>query len=69
MNAKDARSGDGKTEFGRVVERLEIGPINAPIPQAKGRVERANQTLRSDAIIVEHALSVRLRTFRVIRVA
>ena len=68
MNAKDARSGDGKTEFGRVVERLEIDPINAPIPQAKGRVERANQTLR-DRPIEEMRLSVRLRTFRVIRVA
>jgi hypothetical protein len=42
VNAKDAQSGDGKTEFGRVVERLEIGLINALTPQAKGRVERAN---------------------------
>ena len=50
VNAKDARSGDGKTEFGRVVERLEIDPINAPTPQAKGRVERANQTLRDRPI-------------------
>lgn len=45
VNAKDAQSGDGKTEFGRVVERLEIGLINGLTPQAKGRVERANQTL------------------------
>ena len=37
-------SGDGKTEFGRVVERLGITLINALTPQAKGRVERANQT-------------------------
>jgi transposase len=44
VNAKDAESGDGKTEFGRVVERLDIGLINALTPQAKGRVERANQT-------------------------
>ena len=44
MNAKDAQSGDGKTEFGRVVERLDITLINALTPQAKCRVERANQT-------------------------
>ena len=46
VNAKDAESGDGKTEFGRVVERLGIGLINANTPQAKGRVERSNQTLQ-----------------------
>ncbi len=45
VNAKDAASGDGKTEFGRVSERLRIELINALTPQAKGRVERANQTL------------------------
>jgi transposase len=44
VNAKDAQSGDGKTEFGRVVDRLGITLINALTPQAKGRVERANQT-------------------------
>ena len=44
VNAKDARSGDGKTGFGRVAERLGIEPIHALTPQAKGRVERANQT-------------------------
>jgi transposase len=52
VNAKDAQSGDGKTEFGRVVERLEIGLINALTPQAKGRVERANQTLQ-DRLVKE----------------
>jgi transposase len=46
VNAKDATSGDGKTEFGRVAERLGIEPIHARTPQAKGRVERANQTLQ-----------------------
>jgi transposase len=55
VNAKDAASGDGKTEFGRVVERLEIGLINALTPQAKGRVERANQTLQ-DRLIKEMRL-------------
>ena len=52
VNAKDAQSGDGKTEFGRVAERLDIGLINALTPQAKGRVERANQTLQ-DRLIKE----------------
>ena len=42
VNAKEAQGGDGFTEFGRVVERLR----NATTPQAKGRVERANQTLQ-----------------------
>jgi transposase len=56
VNAKDAASGDGKTEFGRVVERLKIGLINALTPQAKGRVERANQTLQ-DRLIKEMRLS------------
>jgi transposase len=56
VNAKDAESGDGKTEFGRVVERLGIGLINALTPQAKGRVERANQTLQ-DRLIKEMRLS------------
>lgn len=55
VNAKDAASGDGKTEFGRVVERLKIGLIHALTPQAKGRVERANQTLQ-DRLIKEMCL-------------
>jgi transposase len=56
VNAKDAESGDGKTEFGRVVGRLGIGLINALTPQAKGRVERANQTLQ-DRLIKEMRLN------------
>jgi transposase len=52
VNAKDAQSGDGKTEFGRVAERLGIEPIHARTPQAKGRVERANQTLQ-DRLVKE----------------
>jgi transposase len=56
VNAKDAQSGDGKTEFGRVVDRLGITLINALTPQAKGRVERANQTLQ-DRLIKEMRLS------------
>jgi hypothetical protein len=55
VNAKDAESGDGKTEFGRVSERLGIEPIHALTPQAKGRVERANQTLQ-DRLVKEMRL-------------
>ena len=39
VNAKDAVGGDGKTEFGRVAERLRIELITALTPQAKGRVD------------------------------
>ena len=46
INAKDALTGDGKTEFARVAERLEITPILALPRQAKGRVEPANQALQ-----------------------
>jgi hypothetical protein len=55
VNAKDAESGDGKTEFGRVSERLGVEPIHALTPQAKGRVERANQTLQ-DRLVKEMRL-------------
>ena len=55
INAKDAQSGDGKTEFGRVMDRLGIEPIHALTPQAKGRVERANQTLQ-DRLVKEMRL-------------
>jgi transposase len=55
LNAKDAASGDGKTEFGRVAERLAIEAIHALTPQAKGRVERANQTLQ-DRLVKEMRL-------------
>jgi hypothetical protein len=52
VNAKDAQSGDGQTEFGRVAARLGIASIHALTPQAKGRVERANQTLQ-DRLVKE----------------
>jgi len=56
VNAKEAQGGDGFTEFGRVVERLRIELIHATTPQAKGRVERANQTLQ-DRLIKEMRLA------------
>jgi hypothetical protein len=55
VNAKEAMGGDGKTEFGRVAERLGIAVIHARTPQAKGRVERANQTLQ-DRLVKEMRL-------------
>jgi transposase len=55
VNAKDAQSGDGKTVFGRVATRLDIEAIHAQTPQAKGRVERANQTLQ-DRLVKEMRL-------------
>ena len=56
VNAKDAESGDGKTEFGRVVERLDIESIHASTPQAKGRVERLFETLQ-DRLVKELRLA------------
>src|SRR5271157_5424977 len=50
VNAKEAQGGDGFTEFGRVVERLRIELIHVTTLQAKGRVERANQTLQDRLI-------------------
>lgn len=55
VNAKEAASGDGLTEFGRVLNRLQIKSICAHTPQAKGRVERANQTLQ-DRLVKEMRL-------------
>jgi transposase len=56
VNAKGADSGDGLTALNRVTERLGIAQICATTPQAKGRVERANQTLQ-DRLIKEMRLA------------
>lgn len=45
----------GATQFGRVLSELGIELICANSPQAKGRVERANQTLQ-DRLIKEMRL-------------
>ena len=50
---------DVLTQFGRAVRTLDIQPIHAHTPQAKGRVERANQTLQ-DRLVKE----LRLRDIR-----
>ena len=46
VNMPNALGGTGLTQFGRAMKELEIDLICAHSPQAKGRVERANQTLQ-----------------------
>ncbi len=52
VNLPEALSGTGLTQFGRAMKELEIELICAHSPQAKGRVERANQTLQ-DRLVKE----------------
>jgi hypothetical protein len=44
--------GSGLTQFGRAMQELDIQIICAHSPQAKGRIERANQTLQ-DRLVKE----------------
>jgi len=46
VNIPNALSGTGLTQFGRALKELDVELICAHSPQAKGRVERANQTLQ-----------------------
>lgn len=55
INAKDPVSGTGLTQFSRALKALEIEPILAHSPQAKGRVERCNRTLQ-DRLVKEMRL-------------
>lgn len=52
VNIKNALSGSGMTQFGRAMKELDIQIICANSPQAKGRVERVNQTLQ-DRLVKE----------------
>jgi transposase len=52
INIPNALSGTGLTQFGRAMKELSIDLICAHSPQAKGRVERANQTLQ-DRLVKE----------------
>lgn len=52
VNKSDATTGDGHTQFGRVLYELNIESICANSSQAKGRVERANLTLQ-DRLVKE----------------
>lgn len=46
LNTRRITPGDGLTEFGRAMQELDIQILCANTPQAKGRVERYNQTLQ-----------------------
>lgn len=50
VNHEGALSGDGRTQFGRAMEELEIKLICANSPQAKGRVERRNRDFQNRLI-------------------
>ena len=55
VNIPNAGLGDNLTQFGRAMQSLEIPILCANTPQAKGRVERANQTLQ-DRLVKEMRL-------------
>jgi transposase InsO family protein len=55
INLEEPVSGSGMTQFGRVLDSLDIEAIHAHSPQAKGRVERANSTLQ-DRLVKEMRL-------------
>jgi hypothetical protein len=50
--ARTTGLGSGLTQFGRAMQELDIQIICANTPQAKGRIERANQTLQ-DRLVKE----------------
>jgi hypothetical protein len=52
INAKQPKGGDGTTQFARALAELNIDILCANSPQAKGRVERAHQTLQ-DRLVKE----------------
>ncbi len=52
INHPSALTGDGQTQFGRAMTELGITLLCASTPQAKGRVERMNQTLQ-DRLVKE----------------
>jgi len=52
VNAKEAVAGAGYTQFGRAMQELNIDVICPNTPAAKGRVERAHQTLQ-DRLVKE----------------
>ena len=52
VNAKQPKGGDGATQFARAMGELNVDILCANSPQAKGRVERAHQTLQ-DRLVKE----------------
>jgi len=69
---QDLGTGEGITQFGRALQELDIQIVCANSPQAKGRVERANQTLqdrlvkelRLEGISDRESANAYLETFR-----
>lgn len=55
VNSKEAKVGDGMTQFGRALDELNIDIICANAPQSKGRVERCFGTLQ-DRLVKEMRL-------------
>jgi transposase len=62
VNIPNTGSGDNLTQFGRAMQSLEIPILCANTPQAKGRVERVNQTLQ-DRLVKEMRL-LRINTMQ-----
>jgi hypothetical protein len=56
VSNENAASGDGMTQFGRALSELNIGILCANTSQAKGRVERAHETLQ-DRLVKELRLA------------
>ena len=56
VNKHEAKTGTGLTQFGRALHELNIDIIYANSSQAKGRVERMNQTLQ-DRLVKELRLA------------
>ncbi len=56
VHARSPKAGDGFTQFGRAMSDLNIDVICANTPAAKGRVERAHQTLQ-DRLVKELRLA------------
>lgn len=56
LTQKERANGRTLTQFGRALAALDIEAIQARTPQAKGRVERANQTLQ-DRLVKEMRLA------------
>ena len=52
VNVPNDLSGTGTTQFTRAMQQLDIEVLHANTPQAKGRVERVNQTLQ-DRLVKE----------------
>jgi len=55
VNLPNASHNDNLTQFGRAMQELEISILCANTPQAKGRVERVNETLQ-DRLVKEMRL-------------